>query len=344
MSGKLEVLLNGSAVGVFNASVAKLPLSILDAVLRVEPTQASAVGGDTVTVHGYGFNMTASQDYRCLFDGVLSELATAESPFLLFCIIPKWQNASRTVSFRLDRAGRIIDRISVKGVLQYFIVPEPLPFHFFTEALSIFPAYADRIGGTDGGTRNSPSITVIGAGFSSTNTYRCQLHQGKRMLQSFVARLTSPIAVECVPPQWDVVTDSHRFVSQDVNLTLLASNQAGWISGPVYAKQTIPLKLLQINKVPFYSVKPGSGPNWWVTPRYINISEPVGDQTREVSFQWAADIIPGSTYLNGMNFTCTALLPRLPLARQPSPLSLSLSISLSLSRLPHTYCLGSSIS
>ena len=79
-------------------------------------------------------------------------------------------------------------------------------------------------------------------------------------------------------------------------------------------------------------------------PGYINISEPVGDQTREVSFQWAADIIPGSTYLNGMNFTFTALLPRLPLARQPSPLSLSLSISLSLSRLPHTYCLGSSIS
>ena len=328
MSGKLEVLLNGSAVGVFNASVAKLPLRILDAVLRVEPTQASAVGGDTVTVHGYGFNMTASEDYRCLFDGVISEPATVESPFLLFCIIPEWPNASRAVSFRLDKAGRIIDHISVKGVLQYFLVPEPLPFRFFTEVLSIFPAYADRIGGTDGGTRNSPTITVIGAGFSSTNTYRCQLHQGQRMIQSFVARLTSPMTVECVPPEWDVVTGSLRFVSQDVNLTLLASNQAGWISGPVYAKQTIPLKLLQINKVPFYSVKPGSGLNWWVTPGYINISEPVGDQTRDVSFQWAVDIIPGSTHLNGMNLTGTALLPRPP--RQRSPLSLPLSL------LPHT--------
>ena len=304
-AGTLEILQNASAVGVFNdTSTAKLPLSIQDAVVRIEPTKATAAGGVTVTVHGYGFDVTVSQHYRCLFDGVRSQPVTVDSTFLILCVVPKWENSSRAVSFQLERAGRIIDRVSVKGVLQYFLAPEPLSFAFSPEALSIFPAFADRIGGTDGGARNSPAITVMGAGFSLAHTYRCQLHQGARMLQSFVARPTSPSVVQCVPPQWDMVTGSHAFVSQHVNVTLLASDETGWTSAPVFAHQSFPLTLLQINKAPSYTVKTRSGLNWWVVPRLINISEPVGDQPREFSFQWASDIMAGSTYLGGMDLAC----------------------------------------
>ena len=41
---------------------------------------------------------------------------TVDSTFLILCVVPKWENSSRAVSFQLERAGRIIDRVSVKGV------------------------------------------------------------------------------------------------------------------------------------------------------------------------------------------------------------------------------------
>lgn len=302
MDARVKVLLDKAALAVDNQTSTGLPMSINDAVLSLQPSSGSARGGSNVTVLGYGFDV--QEPYRCLFGGLESSDAWVESPFVLVCTTITWPYASATIPFGLQAAGRMVDRIGLRvtGVLEYRIVSEAVGFVVYAEAIGINPQYFDRLGGTDGGA--SPAITVTGAGFDSSLTYRCEVHDGERKVQSFVTRPSSPSTVVCEPPQWDLVTLSHDFMAHDTNLTLLSSTQSGWRSGPVFAEEPFALRAVSINKAPMYSVETGDGSGYWVQPTYVNVTEPPQGSSRDFAFAWALNIKAGSTYLSGQASLC----------------------------------------
>jgi hypothetical protein len=216
--------------------------SIQDVIVSLTPSKGSARGGSMVTVHGFGFNALLS--YTCLFGGEHSAVANVKSAFELVCTVAAWPIAATSTFFELLEGQRGIDRMSIRGVLEYFVTPQPLPYVFFAEAISISPSYMDRLGGSNGG--SSPEITITGAGFNSSHTYRCNVQSGDRKLQTFVTRALSSTSIVCDPPEWDLVTKSAAFESQDANVTLYASDEAGWSSMLVYSLHPFALQIVQV--------------------------------------------------------------------------------------------------
>ena len=289
--GVLELLLGGKAIPFGNSVGASFGLSIPDVFVRLVPSRASAGGGSTIQVHGYAFDRTGG--YRCIFGGVQSPTVTVKSSFVLECVLPFWPNASTTVSFQLFHAsGRQVDRMGVRGALEYVLMAEPyLPFFIFEEAISIHPGYMDRSGGTDNG--HSPAITVTGAGFDTSKQYRCQIRVGDRHVQSLVTMPSSSSSLVCLPPEWDIVTRSHQFPPYHGTVEIITSSHHDRQFTTVFS-QPLTLLIVNINKVPWFTVERRSGNGFWVTPMSVNISEPLGDASRDFSFKWATQVHPGS--------------------------------------------------
>jgi hypothetical protein len=292
VDGNIEIKKEDNVIPFQNGSMGLMPLSIPHVVRRVVPSLGAARGGDTVEVHGYGFDSRNS--YRCHFGGVTSPLAVVKNPLLLLCSIPPWSYASSRVSFELhDSSLQQIARIGVRGSLEFVLMQEPqLPFVLFEQVVSISPAFIDREGGTNSGL--SPSITLTGAGFDTLKQYRCELSDGERIVQSFVTIPRSATLMECLPPEWDRSTMSRHYVKTDLSLTLISSHDQGWTYEAVNSYIPLQLHAVSINKVPWYTIVPRSESGLWVSATTINITEPMQDSNREFSFQWASMIFPGS--------------------------------------------------
>ena len=182
----------------------------------------------------------------------------------MLCTFPTWQSVATMLSFQIKESGRAIDRMDVRGVELVYVAMQDakVPFQVFAEVILISPSFMDRVRmlprllqcvlqqtlrGTDN--KITPAITITGFGFDSTFTYfRCNIQYYKRVVQSSLTYARSSTSLVCRPPQWDLVTKSLRFQTQEENLTVVQSVEGGWSWSTVYSQHSFPLKVVAINR------------------------------------------------------------------------------------------------
>ena len=164
---------------------------------------ASAVGGSSITIQGFGFH--ARETYACRFSGVggASMVSTAVdylSPRQLVFAVPPWPQEAQNVSLQLlaGRGQRLVRHVKVSvasgsagsqgalsGSLRYN-TSELLLFQYLPEVVAVSePAWADRLGGR--------RITLRGAGFHPDRRYLCAIVSNETTRLSF---MDSPLGIQ----------------------------------------------------------------------------------------------------------------------------------------------------
>ncbi|EKX52840.1 hypothetical protein GUITHDRAFT_133265 [Guillardia theta CCMP2712] len=142
--------------------------------------------------------------------------------------------------------------------MHYEVGPD-LTFKYFSEWLTFNPSFADRLGYIP--VPECPKVYLHGFGFQQGMKYQCIISMGTRIATAR-ANFVNTTIIEMIPPEWDLVTDSHRYVTNKTNLTLrkasISSEAAFW--SDVYGGNgsTLPnrtaLWIVQINKRPAYDL------------------------------------------------------------------------------------------
>ena len=101
---------------------------------------------------------------------------------------------------------------------------------------------------------------------------------------------SSSSSLVCLPPEWDIVTRSHQFPPYHGTVEIITSSHHDRQFTTVFS-QPLTLLIVNINKVPWFTVETRSGNGFWVTPMSVNISEPLGDASRDFSFKWATQVL-----------------------------------------------------
>ena len=159
-------------------------LSIWQGYTYLAPVNASARGGEVITVHGFGFD--SDGDYWCVLAvagySAPRVRAAVLSSTVLKCTLATWlapaQLAGLALLYSPAGAGES-GEVSVVAAVEQDGVMAPaqaLPqMLIFTEWGEVQPPFADRLGKILAPL--APSITVHGHGFRPDHTYRCVLDE-----------------------------------------------------------------------------------------------------------------------------------------------------------------------
>eukprot|EP00960_Hanusia_phi_P069869 767181-Hanusia_phi.AAC.2 len=231
-------------------------------VTSIVPTRGSARGNDVITVQGSGFSTDYS--YICRFNA-LSVEAVIVNLNELMCRSPTLLHEEegifgfsvlRNDSIKIDRFVYLLNFTSGNN---HYEIGADLTFKYFSEWVSFDPFFADRIGYIP--VPECPKVYLSGFGFQKGAQYQCLISMGARtaIARAFFVNTT---IIEMIAPEWDLVTDSHQYVTNKTNLTLTKSfsPSQGTEWSVVYGGNgsTLPdrtaLWIVQINKRPAYDL------------------------------------------------------------------------------------------
>ena len=229
-----------------------LYLEVAQGYSAIAPSFATAGGGSSLTVSGFGFQ--PGRAYSCRFgNATLSVSSRAASMagsdprsvgdfryFFLICPVPVWPADARPVSFWLELEGRevaLYDFNASTAAPPARRESARLTLQFLAQWQAASPAFADRLGGVNSG--SSPAITVTGCGFGATFLYRARFDgdagapgpsQNRTVYTSAAApRSVSTIALD--PPVWDNETVWGEYAAHRASMTLEESRDgsATWV-------------------------------------------------------------------------------------------------------------------
>jgi len=258
------------------ASDARTSFIITDGVLAVAGrVQASAAGGDVLTIDGFGFRVHGK--YRCAFSSpeatVYSTQVTQISERKLSVIVPIWRQATQQVLLEIyDGTRRIRNaRLHLDGFTRYNVT-ENLHVFIFSELLAVKDGTViDRLGGTE--------IEIRGAGFH-TSEYLCLLvvngtdtsdvldagisgagagggsGGASSTLMQGLLDLTPIYSLDrehifCTPPPFDLNTTFADFTAQVAIVRVYERQlQGDWTR--VFSSKELLVSIVQINRAPAF--------------------------------------------------------------------------------------------
>jgi len=196
---------------------------------NVSNPSSSAIGGEVLRVHGYGFHNTTG-NYTCVF-GVTSmtgntsstdnmtTIASVTSRSTIQCLTPQWGK-----NFASDgrRVVLFVVRIGTDPSLPFVLAPlRTLPYTgggittqvcnsglscsvLFTEhVISALPAKISARGGE--------IIVVLGFGFDVAASYMCLFGNEHTNATSAAATPTDTMHLSCASPSWDFAAGNYSF-------------------------------------------------------------------------------------------------------------------------------------
>ena len=219
-------------------------------------SRGSVVGGSTITVLGFGFDV--GQKYAARFTAgqfsVVSEEIVSRSLNTLEFTVPAWTRERQQVTLEvLTETGEGIQH-AVEEAAGAVFDNKNVRFYFFSELLSISESLVlDRFGGD--------SISIEGRGFYN-GEYACQLvsnettsEAGSRPApssQDFVPVFAmDETRILCIVSPFDTNTSFEDFQTQQGAVRLYERQENGtWVA--VFAKVPARVQIVQINRAPSF--------------------------------------------------------------------------------------------